>query len=131
MEEKYLPIGTVVRLKDGRKNLMIIGFMASANETNGEMRDYMGALYPEGVLSTDMTFLFNHNQIEEIVFKGLANDEETAFKKRLVEFATHGTIDGQVPNIDGMNVQSQQLMQNQMPTQNVVQPQMFTSNSNQ
>lgn len=132
MQEKYLPLGTVCRLKDGQKNLMIIGFMASANEANGKMFDYIGALHPEGVLSTDMNFLFNHDQIEEVLFTGLVNEEETMFKRRLHEFSTNGTIDGQVPDINSVvNNSVNNMSQPQQPIQNVnvAQPQMFTGNN--
>jgi len=132
MEEKYLPVGTVVRLKDGQKNLMVIGFMASANETGNRVFDYMGVLYPEGVISSDMNFLFNHDQIEQVLFKGFVNEEETTFKRRLSEFITNGTIDGQVPNIGNPNNQMNSSVQQQpIPNQTVEAPQMFTNNGNQ
>lgn len=132
MQEKYLPLGTVCRLKDGQKNLMIIGFMASANEANGKMFDYIGALHPEGVLSTDMNFLFNHDQIEEVLFTGLVNEEETTFKRRLHEFSTNGTIDGQVPSMNNDVNRSDAVVKSPQPTiqnVNVSQPQMFTGNN--
>ena len=38
----------------------------------------MGCIYPSGVISTDNTFLFNHDQIEKLFFIGY-NDEEWEF----------------------------------------------------
>ena len=132
VEEKYLPIGTVVRLKEGKKNLMIIGFAASSKDSGDKIFDYMGSFYPEGVFTTEMNFLFNHDQIEEILFKGFVNDEENKFKKILNEFLTNGTIDGQVPNFEGLGNLSSNVNNelSSVKNQNFSQPQMFTSNDN-
>ena len=36
MEEKFLPIGSVVKLKDGQKRLMITGFLPIEQNEKGE-----------------------------------------------------------------------------------------------
>ena len=67
--EKFLPIGTVVLLKGGKDKLMITGFLAvnlDDNDSSENAYDYSGCPYPEGMLSVDETFLFNHEDIEEI-----------------------------------------------------------------
>lgn len=83
--EKYLPLGTVVMLKDASKRLMIIGFCTSSNDNKEVIYDYSGCLYPEGVLSSDKSFLFNHNQIAKIYCLGLSDEEEKKFKINLKE----------------------------------------------
>ena len=48
--EKYLPIGTVVLLKNTNKKIMITGYLtASIDEknSNDEYYDYSGCLFPE------------------------------------------------------------------------------------
>lgn len=90
--EKYLPIGSIVRLKEGSKNLMIIGFCTISPENPNVIMDYNGCMYPEGVLSSDVNFLFNHEQIEEILFKGYVNDEEINFKNKLNEFISNENL---------------------------------------
>ena len=40
--EKYLPIGTVVMLKGGKKRAMIIGFCSIPQEDQSKMYDYSG-----------------------------------------------------------------------------------------
>ncbi len=82
---KYLPIGTVVLLKGGTKRLMITGFCVSSEEKKDEIWDYVGCLYPEGVLSTGTNCVFDHNQISKIIYMGLIDDEEKNFKKLLTE----------------------------------------------
>lgn len=83
--EKYLPIGTVVLLKDATKKLMITGFCVSAQAKKEEIYDYSGCLYPEGIISSNETALFNHNQIDKIYHFGFRDEEEKNFKKKLEE----------------------------------------------
>lgn len=83
--EKYLPIGTVVMLKGGTKRAMITGFCSIANEDKTKIYDYSGCLYPEGILKSDQTLLFNHEQIDKIYHLGLSDDEEKSFKQKLKE----------------------------------------------
>ena len=81
--EKYLPIGTVVMLKGGSKRVMIAGFCAMAEEAGDKVYDYSGCIYPEGFISSTQTCLFDHEQIEKVYFKGLVDEEEVSFKKKL------------------------------------------------
>ena len=85
IKEKYLPIGTVVLLKNAIKRIMIIGFCSrERNDSDSKIYDYCGCLYPEGLLTSDRALLFDHNQIEKIYHIGLSNDdEEKQFKKNL------------------------------------------------
>lgn len=83
MEEKYLPIGTIVRLQGAAKKLMITGFCSAPTDNPDQIFDYSGCIFPEGLISTNQIALFNHNQIDEVSFKGFVDDEEQLFKKRL------------------------------------------------
>lgn len=87
IEEKFLPIGTVVMLKGGTKRVMISGFcaMEGQNGENKKMWDYSGCLYPEGFLSSNQTCLFDHEQIEKVYHYGLVDEEEEKFKAQLNE----------------------------------------------
>jgi len=82
MEDKFLPIGTVVSLKGATKRIMIAGFCP---ELKGKMFDYSGTLFPEGLMGLDKTLLFNHEEIDKIYHKGLVDDEEKAFINKLNE----------------------------------------------
>ena len=83
--KELLPIGTVVILKDATKRLMISGVMQ--NDTEGNEYDYMGVLYPEGNISQKAQFLFQHSDIEQVIFKGYEDDERTEFINRLAVFS--------------------------------------------
>lgn len=82
--DKYLPIGTVVLLKDATKKLMITGFCIQS-EDNSKLYDYSGCMYPEGVLSSDQNCVFNHDQIKQIYYIGYVDEEEKKFKQQLNE----------------------------------------------
>ena len=83
MEGKYLPIGSVVMLKSATKRLMITGFCAVSKENPNIVFDYSGCIFPEGIVSSDQTALFNHEQIDKIYFVGLKDEEEKTFKEQL------------------------------------------------
>lgn len=83
IKEKYLPIGTVVLLKGGRKRAMITGFCSVAQENQEKIYDYSGCVYPEGYLSSNQVCLFDHEQIEKVFFYGFEDDEEKQFKDKL------------------------------------------------
>ena len=83
--EKYLPIGTVVMLKNGKKRALITGFCSISGDDKTKVFDYSGCLYPEGFISSNQTLLFNHEQIEKIYYLGLIDEEEKQFKQKLNE----------------------------------------------
>ncbi len=83
MLEKYLPVGSIVLLTGGTKRLMITGYCMQTEERPGVIYDYSGCLYPEGVIRSDVTSVFNHDQIERIDFVGFTDDEGKAFTDEL------------------------------------------------
>ncbi len=82
--EKYLPLGTVVILKNAKKRLMITGFCAKdASSNSNNFYDYSGCMFPEGFISSNQTALFNHDQIDKVYHMGLVDEEENTFKEKL------------------------------------------------
>ena len=77
-----LPIGTVVRVKGATKRLMIFGVKQSDAKTK-ELYDYIGVLYPEGNMGEEVRFLFNHENIDEIIFTGYNDEERQDFLGKL------------------------------------------------
>ncbi len=96
MKEKFLPIGSVVLLKGGKKEVMITSYCIFPNNTevkNGEevkpqkkMYEYGGCIYPEGILDSNMVCAFDHNQIEKICHIGY----ETPSQKELSRILNGG-----------------------------------------
>ena len=84
MNEKYLPIGTVVLLKDGNKKVMIISYLIFTNGETKKMFDYGGCTFPEGVIESDYAVGFNHDDIAEVIHLGLQDDEQKDFIETLL-----------------------------------------------
>lgn len=86
MKERFLPIGTVVLLKGGTKEIMITSYCIFPKNTeiknNQEVKpqkklyEYGGCTYPEGILDTDIVYAFNHEQIEKIYYMGYETDAQ-------------------------------------------------------
>lgn len=81
-----LPIGSIVLLKGGEKRLMINGVMQSEMEQDGRDYDYHGILYPEGHIGEQFQYLFNHEDIENVVFRGYEDEERAIFIEKLAEY---------------------------------------------
>lgn len=79
---KFLPIGTIVLLKEATKKVMIAGFLAAENEESKDIYDYVGFPYPEGITSSKEFLLFNHDQIKEVFYEGYKDESENALKNK-------------------------------------------------
>lgn len=77
-----LPIGTIVSLKGGTKDLMITGVKQTNADDNIDY-DYIGVMYPEGFMGREYQFLFNHTDIADVVFMGYENKEREEFITKL------------------------------------------------
>lgn len=109
MKERFLPIGTVVLLKDATKEVMITGYsiVGNANPATPEetpqkkMYEYGCCVYPEGVLNTNLIGGFNHDQIEKILFVGYETDKQAQisnllndnYEKLKEKFEKEGTLE--------------------------------------
>lgn len=78
-----LPIGSIVLLKDGEKRLMINGILQTETQGTGREYDYLGVLYPEGHIGEQFRYLFNHEDIDTVVFRGYEDAERTEFLEKL------------------------------------------------
>lgn len=84
IDEKYLPLGTVVLLNNAVHRAMIVGYCAKlAEEPDAPYYDYIGALFPEGIFTSEQTMVFNHNDIKEVFHLGLVDVEVKQFHERL------------------------------------------------
>lgn len=83
--KELLPIGSVVLLEEGEKKVMIYGVKQTSN-SDGITYDYIGVLYPEGTMGEGTQFLFNHDSIDKVFFRGYEDDERNTFINALDEF---------------------------------------------
>lgn len=88
----FLPIGSVVVLKEGEKKLMVFGILQTNAENAEEEYDYIGVPYPEGNLGDEYQYLFNHDNIAEVFFRGYEDEERATFVEKLVELQESGEI---------------------------------------
>ena len=80
--KKFLPIGSVVLLKESQKRIMIVG--VKQKQANSDIVwDYSACLYPEGIIDPDKLFPFDAEQIERLYFVGLQDGEGLAFLNKL------------------------------------------------
>ena len=77
--KKYLPLGSVVLMREAKKRVMITGYAVKAQETGDKLWDYIGCLWPEGMISADKNLLFNHKDIHQIFAIGYTDDEQKRF----------------------------------------------------
>ncbi len=77
-----LPIGSVVLLRGAKKKLMIFGVRQTNTESQKEY-DYIGVLYPEGNIGGKSQVMFNHEDIEEVFFRGYEDAERVEFINKL------------------------------------------------
>lgn len=79
---ELLPIGSIVLLEGAEKKLMIFGVGQTQLEENKDF-DYIGVVYPEGNMGEGSQFLFNHSDIEEVIFRGYEDEERESFLEML------------------------------------------------
>lgn len=79
--KEYLPMGSIVRLKESKKKLMITGRL---QKRTGEPKifDYIAIFYPIGSVDNHVV-LFDEDDIGELVFRGFCDIEEQEFVKFL------------------------------------------------
>ena len=80
--EKYLPIGSVCLLKEATRRVMITGFLAKGDSSE-KVYDYVGCIYPEGILDSNMVCAFDHHQIEKICHMGYKTEQQEELSKIL------------------------------------------------
>lgn len=81
--KNLLPIGSIVLLIGGEKKIMISGIKQTNQNGEGEEYDYLGVLYPEGNIGEPFQYLFNHDDIKEIFFRGYEDEERKKFLSKL------------------------------------------------
>ena len=94
-EEKIrslLPIGSVVRVRNLGNPMMIYGVIQKDVAT-GEIMEYISVMWPEGSMGAGTQFMFNHDDIREVLFKGLNLIERDRFIEALVNANRNGEFE--------------------------------------
>lgn len=73
VSENIFPIGTLVKLKNYERKVMITGYFMK-NES-GKIYEYCGCEYPQGILNENSYLYFNKNDIIKIIKSGYIDEE--------------------------------------------------------
>jgi len=77
-----LPLGSVVKLKNGKQKVMItVRLPLYNNEGTIGYFDYGSCLYPNGQVDYK-TYFFNESDIEKVFFRGYIDESEESFQKK-------------------------------------------------
>ncbi len=82
--EMFLPVGSVVSLKDGSKRLAVVG-RCLRQPGSDEIHDYAAVLFPEGMIDSSKVWLFDEEDIERVWFVGMQDEEEFRFRNFLYD----------------------------------------------
>jgi len=88
MENVYLPIGTIVTIKNNKEKIMITGYFCGDNKN---FYEYSGCPYPYGIGDNNKAILFNHKNIKRVLYVGFYNDECKDYIKKIVNINTKYT----------------------------------------
>ena len=82
---ELLPIGSIVLLKEGKKKAMIFG-IKQTDKASGKEYDYIGVVYPEGNLGEHLQFFFQHENIDQVFFRGYEDEDRNSFIEKLAAY---------------------------------------------
>jgi len=80
MHDKYLPIGTIILLKDNISMYMIVGYF---NEKKDNANDYICVPFPYGLMAVDVLKNCKHDDIDSILFFGYKNDKYIEMNEKM------------------------------------------------
>ena len=80
----FLPNGSVVLLNNSDHRIMIYG-RVQRDKTTGQVFDYAGCFYPEGIQDTNSVYLFNKEDVRMVFFVGFQDFEELAYRGAIEE----------------------------------------------
>ncbi len=85
MGNKFYPLGTIVIVKGSVKKLMLIG-RGVVTTIKGQQKyfDYVACTYPEGLVGETVLYV-NHEDIEEIIYKGFQDEDDQRMQENLKE----------------------------------------------
>ena len=84
MNEKYLPIGSIITTKKSSQKIMIVGYFGLEYTEALEVYDDRGSTYPKGLLEKNNMISFNHEDIITCDFMGYKDSSYTDLNKKLI-----------------------------------------------
>ena len=81
MDNRLLPLGSVVRVENTKFEIVIIGYTTKNTEDN-KTYDYVGVIDPLGYNQEEI-LLFDDDKIEDVVFMGYQTDIYINYREKL------------------------------------------------
>ncbi len=78
MNNKILPIGSIIKMKDNDLYFMIYGYVDKNKEIEENYYDYFCCIYPTGINGKD-SILIQKDKIEKVIFIGYQDSKFTNF----------------------------------------------------
>jgi hypothetical protein len=75
MANSLLPVGSVVRLEGADALVMVMGFQPQLEDVSA---DYLGVVWPQGLVSDDAALAFDADAVAEVVHRGFWDEEGEA-----------------------------------------------------
>ena len=82
--KKYLPIGSVVLLKNGIAMYMIAGYMHENDD--GKINEYVSIPYPYGLMALEALYFFNHEDIDTVISLGYKDKDYEIINQMLLNY---------------------------------------------
>ena len=101
--KKYLPVGSIVKVKSVDLMVMVLGFCVTDVRQKDTLYDYTGCLYPVGVIDSNKTFLFQHDDIEKVIYYGYMSSEYRTFNEKLLNIVKEHH-DELLPSMDELEI---------------------------
>ena len=84
MEERFLALGTIIKVRDTEKKSMIVGRGLKLIQNEEEkIFDYGAVPYPEGIIGDQLCYI-NHVDITDVIYAGFKDEDDEKYIK-LVE----------------------------------------------
>ena len=87
-----LPLGSVVRLKEGKTLLIIQGYVPNDLSKTDVYYDYEGDIFPTG-RQGEQVYMFNDENIDEVMFVGYQTNDSLKYR-RLITAARNNLRSG-------------------------------------
>ena len=81
---KYLPVGSIVNVKKMKFPIMITGFCIGDIRKKDTLYDYSGCMYPLGIIDSNKPYLFQHEDIDKVIYYGYISAEYREFNTKLI-----------------------------------------------
>lgn len=102
--DRLLPLGTIVYLREGSAKMVIIGRGNLIGEEGDKpmLFDYTGVPYPVGFVGTEQIFYFNAEHVDEVFFEGFTDKDDERASKMIAEWKVSNVGNYEIGKVDSV-----------------------------